>query len=73
MFQPRLWVKKAIFLDNEYSNTWEVHVDLFTLLAQARLIVNLAKCEFARATVTYFSRVVAQGQMWPVGDKIQTV
>lgn len=73
MFQPRLWVKWAFFLDDEYSNSWEVHMDLLTLLAEPRLIVNLAKCVFARATVTCFSRVVAQGQMWPVGAKIQTV
>lgn len=39
-----------------YSDTWKTHleriVELLIRLAEARLMVNLAKFEFARATVT---------------------
>lgn len=45
-----------------YSDTWEDHVDrvrkLFDGLCDAHLTVNLAKCEFAKATVTYLGKVV---------------
>lgn len=66
----------AVYLDDVviYSNTWDTHLEriqeLFTRLAEARLTVNLAKCEFARATVTYLGRVVGQGQVRPVNAKI---
>lgn len=40
-----------------YSDTWETHVErlniVFDQLAKANLTVNLAKCEFAKVTVTY--------------------
>lgn len=69
----------AVYLDDVviYSDTWDSHLErmqeLFTHLAEARLTVNLAKCEFARATVTYLGRVVGQGQVRPVNAKIQAV
>ncbi|KAI3355848.1 hypothetical protein L3Q82_004228 [Scortum barcoo] len=43
---------------------------LFERLAEARLTINLAKCEFARATVTYLGRVVGQGRVALVQDKV---
>ena len=69
----------AVYLDDVvvYSDSWEKHVErieeLFTRLAGARLTVNLAKCEFARATVTYLGRVVGQGEVRPVEAKVQAV
>lgn len=69
----------AVYLDDVvvYSDTWEGHVErieeLFTRLAGARLTVNLAKCEFARATVTYLGRVVGQGEVRPVQAKVHAV
>lgn len=69
----------AVYLDDVfvYSDTWENHLEriqeLFTRLAEARLTVNLAKCEFARATLTYLGRVVGQGQVCPVNTKVQAV
>lgn len=47
--------------------------ELFSRLARARLTVNLAKCEFARATVTYLGRVVGQGQVRPAAAKVLAV
>ena len=69
----------CVYLDDVvvHSDTWETHLahirELFTRLAEARLAVNLTKCEFARATVTYLDRVVGQGQVRPVDAKVQTV
>ncbi len=44
-----------------------------TRLAEARITVNLAKCEFARATVIYLGHVVRHGQVRPVNVKVQAV
>lgn len=57
--------------------TWEEHLHIleqvFTRLAQASLTLNLAKCEFGKATVTYFGRQVGQGQMRAVDAKIAAI
>lgn len=69
----------AVYLDDVvvFSDTWESHMEriqeLFSRLARARLTVNLAKCEFARATVTYLGRVVGQGQVRPVAAKVLAI
>ena len=69
----------AVYLDDVvvYSDSWERHVQriqaLFERLASARLTVNLAKCEFARATVTYLGHVVGQGHVPPVQAKVLVV
>lgn len=60
-----------------YSDTWEEHLQhinaLFERLAWACLTVNLAKCEFAKATVTYLGKVVGQGQVKPVRAKVLAI
>ena len=67
----------AVYLDDVvlYSDSWPVHLqrmrELFTRLAEARLIVNLAKCKFAKATVTYLGLVV--GRVWPVAAKVHAM
>lgn len=67
----------AVFLDNivVYSNTWQDHLksicaflDCITL---ENLTANLAKCEFARATLTYLGKVAGQGQVHPVRAKVE--
>ena len=66
----------AVDLDDVvvYSDTWEDHLQriqaLFDRLALASLTVNLAKCEFAKATVTYFGKVVGHGKVRPVRAKV---
>ena len=68
----------AVYLDDVviYSDTWEDHVcrikRLFDRLRDANLTVNLAKCEFAKATVTYLGKVVGQGQVWPIQAKVSS-
>lgn len=69
----------AVYLDDVvvYSDTWEQHLlcirALFERLAEARLTVNLAKCEFAKATVTYLGKVVGQGKVCPVRAKVLAI
>lgn len=69
----------AVYLDDVviFSDTWETHVArvraLFKRLSFARLTVNLAKCEFARGTVTNLGRVVGQGSVRPVDAKIKAI
>lgn len=57
-----------------YSDTWSEHLcrirALFDRLAVANLTVNLSKCEFAKATVTYLGKVVGQGHIRPVRAKV---
>lgn len=54
----------AVYFDDVviFSNTWEEHLQrvhaLFDRLVWANLTVNLSKCEFASATVTYLGKVV---------------
>lgn len=57
-----------------YSVNWKEHVCLlktvFEHVRKANLTLNLAKCEFGRATVTYLSKEVGQGQVQPVEAKV---
>jgi len=68
-----------VYLDDivVYSNDWESHVAslaiVFERLAKAALTLNLAKCDFARATVTYLGKQVGQGQVKPVDAKVAAV
>ena len=54
-----------------YSSTWSRHIaqvkEVFGRLAAANLTVNLAKCEFGQATVTYLGKVVGRGEVCPIG------
>lgn len=69
----------TVYLDDLviYSDTWQSHLQciqaLFDRLAEAWLTVNLAKCVFAMATVTYLGRVVGQGRVAPVQSKVLAV
>ncbi len=60
-----------------YSSSWSDHIQtlsvIFRRLCDASLTLNLAKCEFGKATVTYLGKQVGQGQVRPVEAKIQAV
>ncbi len=60
-----------------YSSEWSEHISLlhtvFEGLAKATLTLNLAKCKFARATVSYFSKEVGHGQVRPVAAKVSAI
>ncbi|KAL1251972.1 hypothetical protein QQF64_019768 [Cirrhinus molitorella] len=62
----------AVYLDDVviFSDDWVQHVtriqELFRRLVEAKLTVNLAKCDFARATVSYLGKEVGQGVVRPL-------
>ncbi len=60
-----------------YSNSWEDHVTrldlVFSRLAEASLTMNLSKCEFAKAVITYLGKMVGQGHVKPVMAKVSAI
>ncbi|TKS65422.1 Retrovirus-related Pol polyprotein from transposon opus [Collichthys lucidus] len=69
----------SVYLDDVvvYSKDWVSHMsslrDVFQRLAEASLTLNLAKCEFGKAMVTYLGKRVGHGQVLPVTTKIEAV
>ena len=60
-----------------HSNTWEEHVRrlraLFSRLAEAKLTINLAKCEFGASTVKYLGHRVGHGGIRPLEAKVADI
>ncbi len=60
-----------------YSTDWSGHVSLlrtvFDRLAKASLTLNLVKCEFGQATITYLGKEVGQGQVRPIEAKVAAI
>lgn len=60
-----------------YSNSWPNHIktlrEVFSRLAKASLTINLAKCEFGKAVITYLGIWVGQGQVRPVNAKVEVI
>lgn len=69
----------AVYLDDlvVFSDSWESHIKrlcaVLRRLSEARLTVNLEKCEFAKATVTYLGKVVGNGKVRLVQTKVKTI
>ncbi|KAK7926273.1 hypothetical protein WMY93_008583 [Mugilogobius chulae] len=57
-----------------HSKSWDEHIcqlrEVFERLDKANLTINLAKCEFAKATVLYLWKIVGSGSVKPVHAKI---
>lgn len=60
-----------------HSSEWPAHVNslrtVFQRMADASLTLNLAKCEFGKATVTYLGKQVGGGQVRPLEAKIAAI
>ncbi len=60
-----------------YSTDWSEHVstlhEVFNCLENASLTLNLAKCDFGQATITYLGREVGQGQVRPIEAKVSAI
>lgn len=73
------WPNCNTYLDDLiiYTPTWEKHVksltQVFARPATASLTVNLAKCEFRPATVTYLRKQVGKGQMRLIEAKVSAI
>uniref|UniRef100_A0A3B1IW77 Gypsy retrotransposon integrase-like protein 1 n=1 Tax=Astyanax mexicanus TaxID=7994 RepID=A0A3B1IW77_ASTMX len=69
----------SAYLDDAvvYSADWDSHMktlrEVFCRLKQASLTLNLAKCVFAQATVTYLGVQVGRGQVRPVEAKVKAI
>ena len=84
-FQRLMWMITndlegcVIYLDDIiiFSETWEEHIkrikELFNRLKQASLVVNLSKCEFAKAEVVYLGHKVGQGRVVPKESNIEAI
>ncbi|XP_073797050.1 uncharacterized protein isoform X2 [Danio rerio] len=60
-----------------YSRDWSEHLkslrDVFQRFASASLTLNLTKCEFGQAKVTYLGKEVGHGQVRPVEAKVEAI
>ena len=71
--------KTKVYIDDIiiYSDTWEEHIKairaLFQRLLEFSLTVNLAKSDFAIATVKFLGHVVGQGEVLPLDAKVQAI
>lgn len=59
------------------SESWVEHIghlrEVFKRLASANLTVNLGKCEFGQATVTYLGKIVGRGQVRTIRSKVEAI
>lgn len=60
-----------------HTDTWEDHLktldDVFRRLRNANLTLNLLKCEFGCASVSYLGKEVENGQVCPLNSKTQAI
>ncbi len=69
----------AVYLDDlvVFSDSWDLHLKrlraVLGRLSEAKLTVNLAKCSFAQATITYLGKVVGNGEVRPLSAKVQAI
>ncbi len=60
-----------------YSASWEDHLNslnqVFCRLSGASLTLNLTRCEFGKAVVTYLGKKVGQGQVRPIEEKVAAI
>ena len=60
-----------------HSREWSAHMGslrtVFQRLADASLTLNLDKCEFGKATVTYLGKQVGGGKVRPLEAKVEAI
>ncbi|CAM4678617.1 unnamed protein product [Leuciscus chuanchicus] len=68
-----------VYLDDVviHSHTWTEHLstleNVFKRFADASLTLNLSKCEFAKAVISYLGKQVGQGMVKPVEAKVVAI
>lgn len=68
-----------VYLDDVviYSSSWTDHIstlrEVFRRFSSASLTLNLAKCDFAKASVTYLGKQVGSGKVRPVNVKVNAI
>ncbi|XP_064080620.1 uncharacterized protein LOC135197485 [Macrobrachium nipponense] len=69
----------VVYLDDIviFANSWEEHLKIlaqvFQALQQANLVVNLRKCQFGVAEITYLGHVVGNGKLMPKDANVQAI
>ena len=69
----------VVYIDDVviYSDDWETHIDriksFFSAVKDAGLVINLAKCEFARAKVIYLGHEVGFGKIAPKDSNVLSI
>ncbi|XP_068240411.1 uncharacterized protein [Palaemon carinicauda] len=69
----------VVYIDDlvVYSNSWESHLKnmecLFERLRAAGLVINLNKCDFAKAKIIYLGHEVGHGKILPKSVNIQSI
>ena len=69
----------VVYLDDIviYAETWERHLEILEMvlraLAQANLVINLKKCEFAKAKITYLGHQIGLGSVSPKEANIEAI
>lgn len=60
-----------------YNNDWKSHIqnlrEILTRLRSAGLTINLPKCEFGKARITYLGHTVGQGQVLPKEANVKAI
>ena len=60
-----------------YSSDWTEHLKrikaFFERISKANLTINLVKSDFGQDTVNYLGHVVGQGQVRPIGAKVEAI
>ncbi len=61
----------------KYSDTWESRLktveEVCSRFQEANLTLNLTKCDFCHAKVTYLGKEVGQGTVRPVKSKVYAI
>ena len=69
----------VVYLDDLviYSDTWEQHLIILNkvlkALSNANLVLNLRKCEFCKAQITYLGHQIGLGKVCPKESKVKTI
>ena len=69
----------VVYLDDLviFSDTWEEHLDILRKILQAindaGLVINLRKCEFCKARVTYLGHQIGLGTICPKESNIEAI
>lgn len=69
----------TVYIDDVliFSDDWQEHLtrleQLFQALTEANLVINLKKCDFGHAQVTYLGHLVGCGTMAPVDSKVTSI
>ena len=69
----KAYIDDAIIFSDEWKRHLQTIRAFFDRLSEAMMTINLAKCEFCHANLTFLGHIVGQGQVKPVEAKVEAV